>query len=58
MKPSNPPAQRDLFNSAASPPMVTTLQQRHDELVELLSQLLWEAAAITDQPTSREDGNE
>ena len=44
MKPSHLPIQRDLFSSVPAPPALASLQQQHDELVELLSQLLWNVA--------------
>jgi len=36
--------QTDLFDAAASPAPLTSLQLHRDELVELLSQLLWQVA--------------
>lgn len=44
MKPSHLPVQRDLFNSVPAPPALAGLQSHHDELLELLSQLLWDVA--------------
>lgn len=44
MKPSQLPVQCDLFNSVPAPPALASLQLHHDELVELLSQLLWNVA--------------
>ena len=52
MKPSpprvRPPLQTDLFDAAASPAPLTSLQLHRDELVELLSQLLWQVARHVD----------
>ena len=39
-----PPAQTDLFDSTSPPPALTSLELHHDELVDLLSQLLWQVA--------------
>jgi len=44
MKPSQLPVQCDLFSSVPAPPALASLQLHHDELVELLSQLLWNVA--------------
>jgi len=44
MKRSNPIVQHDLFSSAPAAPPLANLEIRHDELVELLSRLLWEVA--------------
>jgi hypothetical protein len=52
------PAQADLFGSAASLPSLTNLQLRHDELVDLLSQMLWQVARDTDAIQSQEDDDE
>jgi len=39
-----PPAQIDLFDCAAAPPVLTSLELNHDDLVALLSQLIWQVA--------------
>ena len=62
MKPSRPPArlpiQEDLFNSAPpSPPALASLQAQHDELVELLSQLLWTVVTSAAEPTKTQEAN-
>jgi len=44
MKPSHLPVQRDLFNSIPAPPALAGLQSQHDEMLELLSQLLCNVA--------------
>ena len=49
VKRSNPTVQRDLFSSVPAPPAVASLQLQHDELVELLSRLIWEVASSIDQ---------
>lgn len=59
MKPSHLPVQRDLFNSVPAPPALAGLQSHHDELVALLSQLLWgvvhsDAETIKNQESSHE----
>lgn len=60
MKPSRLPAQPtvqgDLFNSEPAPPQAS-LQLHHDELVELLSQLLWTVAISTAQPIKTQEIN-
>jgi hypothetical protein len=40
--------QTDLFDAAASPAPLKSLQLHRDELVELLSQLLWQVARHVD----------
>ena len=45
MKRSNPTVQHDLFSSVPAPPALASLELRHDELVELLSRLLWQVAS-------------
>ena len=44
MKRSNAQEQTDLFSNVPAPPALATLQLHHDELVELISRLLWEVA--------------
>ena len=43
-----PPKQTDLFDVPASQAPQTSLQLQRDELVELLSQLLWQVASQCD----------
>ena len=43
-----PPVQTDLFGTASAPAPLTSLQLHRDELVELLSQLLWQVARRVD----------
>jgi hypothetical protein len=38
----NVPSQSDLFTGDPAPPVVTSLQRHHDELVDLVSKLLQE----------------
>jgi hypothetical protein len=52
------PAQADLFDSGASLPSLTNLQLPHEELVELLSQLLWQVAQDADAIRGQEDEDE
>ena len=59
MRPSYLPAQRDLFNSVPAPPALASLQSHHDELVELLSQLLWTVVhSNTETIKTQENGHE
>jgi hypothetical protein len=58
MKPSHQPVQCDLFSSLTGPPPLTSLQLRHDELVELLSQLLWGVIRSAETNQTSESGNE
>lgn len=57
MKPSHQPVQCDLFSSLTRPPLAS-LQLRHDELVELLSQLLWGVIRSAETNKTSESGNE
>lgn len=43
-----PLVQTDLFASAATRPSLTSQQKHYDELVDLVSQLLWEVARDAD----------
>jgi hypothetical protein len=52
------PAQTDLFDSAGALPMLTSLQLHHDELVDLLSQLMWQVVRDAEHNRSAEDINE
>lgn len=58
MKRSNVRVQTDLFSDAAAPPALTSLQNNHDQLAELLSKLLWEAVQDPDVQATTEDGHE
>ena len=57
MNRSKPSVQPDLFCNVSAPPMLTSLQLRHDDLVELLSRLLWEVTQATN-PSNKETVNE
>jgi hypothetical protein len=52
------PAQTDLFDSAGALPTLTSLQLHHDELVDLLSQLMWQVVRDAQHNPSAEDSNE
>jgi hypothetical protein len=52
------PAQTDLFDSAGASPTLTSLQLHHDDLVALLSQLLWQVVRDAEGNRRMEDGNE
>ena len=60
MNRSNPSVQCDLFSSVPAPPALTSLELQHDELVELLSRLLWEVAQATEPSMTmpKESGDE
>jgi hypothetical protein len=49
MKRSDLSVQCDLFSSVPTLPALATLELHHDELVELLSRLLWEVAQSSDE---------
>lgn len=51
------PAQTDLFDSAGALPTLTSLQLHHDDLVDLLSQLLWQVVRDA-EGNQREDSND
>ena len=51
-------AQIDLFDSAGPLLPLTSLQLHHDELVELLSQLLWQVVRDAEANPRLENGNE
>jgi hypothetical protein len=53
-----PPRQPDLFESPTALAPLTGLQQRHDALVELLSQLLWQVASQSDVVEHMEEDDE
>jgi hypothetical protein len=50
--------QCDLFSSDPVAPTLADLQLHHEELVELLSRLLWEVAADIGETTAKEDGDD
>jgi len=58
MKRSNPIVQHDLFSSAPAAPPLANLEIRHDELVELLSRLLWEVAQSAQEIMTKESRND
>jgi len=51
------PVQNDLFERATSAPL-TGLQLGHDELVDLISRLLWEVVSDADVSRSAESSDE
>jgi hypothetical protein len=53
-----PLVQTDLFDPAAAPPPLTSLQLHRDELVELLSKLLWQVASQADMVQRAEHDDE
>jgi hypothetical protein len=53
MKHSNVQEQSDLFSNVPAPPALATLQLHHDELVDLISRLLWE---VVRGPTAQASG--
>jgi hypothetical protein len=50
--------QTDLFDCASSAPPLTGLQRHHDELVDLMGQLLWQAASNAHPNGSEENSDE
>lgn len=50
--------QHDLFSSVPAPPALTSLQLHHDELVELLSRLLWQVASSPEPAQLQESSDE
>jgi len=50
--------QTDLFDAAPASAPLTSLQLHRDELVELLSQLLWQVARHADIAQQPEDNDE
>ena len=58
MKRSNPTVQHDLFSSVPAPPALTSLELHHDELVELLSRLLWQVASSPDRIPPQESADD
>lgn len=55
---ARPPAQTDLFDSAGPRPTLTILELHHEELVDLLSQLLWQVVRDGAAERRLEDRNE
>lgn len=55
---ARPPMQTDLFDPAAAPAPLTSLQLHRDELVDLLSQLLWQVVRQADAAQRLEDDDE
>ena len=55
---ARPLVQTDLFEAATAPAPLASLQLHHDELVELLSQLLWQVARRADAAQRLEDDDE
>jgi hypothetical protein len=55
---ARPLVQTDLFDAARAPAPLTSLQLNRDELVELLSQLLWQVASRADVAQRLEDDDE
>ncbi|MFM2068621.1 MAG: hypothetical protein RLZZ584_3530 [Pseudomonadota bacterium] len=53
-----PLVQADLFDAPAAAAPLTSLQLQRDELVELLSQLLWQVARHADIAQRQEDDDE
>jgi hypothetical protein len=58
MKRSSLSVQCDLFSSVPTLPTLATLELHHDELVELLSRLLWEVAHSMDETMTKESRDE
>ena len=50
MKHATAQEQTDLFSNAPAPPALATLQLHHDELVDLISRLLWQ---VVQGPTNQ-----
>lgn len=55
---TRPPVQTELFDSALSPLPQASLEQAHDELVDLLSQLLLQVVCNADAVQLRENSDE
>lgn len=55
---ARPLVQIDLFDAATARAPLTSLQLHRDELVELLSQLLWQVAGQAQAAQRLEDGDE
>jgi hypothetical protein len=50
--------QTDLFNSALAPAALQSLELHHDEIVELVSRLLWQVVHDAEASPSKESSNE
>ena len=50
--------QSDLFSNVTAPPALTSLQEHHDELVDLLGRLLWEVVQSANSQASKESDHE
>ena len=55
---ARPPMQTDLFGTASAPAPLTSLLLHRDELIDLLSQLLWQVVRQADAVQRPEDDNE
>jgi hypothetical protein len=55
---ARPPAQTDLFDAATASACLASLQVHREELVELVSQLLWQVARQYDAAQRPEDDDE
>lgn len=53
-----PPLQTDLFNSALAPTALQSLEHHHEEILQLVSQLLWQVVHAAETSQSKENGNE
>lgn len=58
MKRSNPSVQCDLFNSVPAPPAFASLELHHNELVDLLSRLLWQVARSMDETMTHQESRD
>lgn len=55
---ARPPMQTDLFGTASAPAPLTSLLLHRDELIDLLSQLLWQVVRQADAVQRPEDDDE
>lgn len=55
---ARPPVQTDLFGTTSAPAPLTILQLHRNELVDLLSQLLWQVVQQVDVVQLPEDDDE
>ena len=58
MRQSSVPVQTDLFSNVPAPPALSSLQHCHEELVDLVSKLLWEVAQGQDAHVRGEKAHE
>ncbi len=58
MKRSSLCVQSDLFSSVPAPPAFASLELHHNELVDLLSRLLWQVARSMDETMTQESRDE